>query len=739
MRNVTLLALAATTAGLTAQANTVPGLDGRLTAVDDLTYYGRRGAAHPNGEVGMAMLNEMCNPGSVTIPWYAAMQSNHPKFGFLIARESGGRMVQISDWSYCKHAFTSTNYGGSGCGGSCQNPSTGSVMGISCFDTYGSGNNADRTWLGPPQEIDPWLGTWNPVGSYFDVGDPQTGIGPADGVRSLNTSGFDNVKNRVTVREQDLLVAGARYFYGIHLIHQGEAVGNRGDNLASRGFNPSYGGGSWSFANNATGQSYGSILGNWTNATLETGGNGSDDGRYAVAVVVTPLGGGQYHYEYAVHNVDANRGAASFRVPILASGTAGNFGFRDIDGDPLNDWTATRVGNELVWSATPNNPQNWNTLYNFWFDCDVPPGNGQVLLDQARIGPGALTVAVGARVPDGQPAASVATYGNGCGGSQCDTAFYEFFASPAAFDLNGGGLSMDLVGNRYQVGAATATWIAPAGSTLLLGDDADTTVALPFALPYPGGSTNQVVVCSNGFLSPAGAGTSYTPGVGELLSGAMRWVPFWRDLNPSAGGQVRFDANATRAVVTYSGVVNYGTSTPNTFQVQFEPSGKVSYLWQSCALTGGQPLVGFSRGGSNDPGNRDLSATLGAGFAVCANAISSLSFQVSPAPVLGTTVQLQTSNIPPGTLLGAHLISLQQANPPIDLTPQGAPGCFGYVSGGATLLYFPTGSNHAAPYSISSSTAFLGLPLFLQSLTLSPGVNQLGVAASNGVALTLGI
>src|SRR5262245_27515959 len=187
---------AATAASLAAQANVVPGLNGRLTQVDRLTYYGRRGAVYPKREIGMAMLNEMCNPGTVTIPWQAAMQPNHPKFGFLIVRVVGDRLEQISDRSYVKHAFTSTNYSGS-CG-SCINPGTGSVMGINCADTYGAGNNADRTWLGPAPEIDPWLGTWNPIGSYFDIGDPAQAGGlvlPPAGVRSLNTSGFDNVKN----------------------------------------------------------------------------------------------------------------------------------------------------------------------------------------------------------------------------------------------------------------------------------------------------------------------------------------------------------------------------------------------------------------------------------------------------------------------------------------------------------------------------------------------------------------
>ena len=86
MRIPILLSVATLSAVASAQSNTVAGLDGRLTVINNLTRYGRRGPAHPNGEIGMAMLNTMCNPGSVNIPWFAAMQPEHPMFGFIIAR-----------------------------------------------------------------------------------------------------------------------------------------------------------------------------------------------------------------------------------------------------------------------------------------------------------------------------------------------------------------------------------------------------------------------------------------------------------------------------------------------------------------------------------------------------------------------------------------------------------------------------------------------------------------------------
>ena len=61
-----------------------------------------------------------------------AMLEDHPKFGFMVTRVQNGRMVQISDWSYCKHAFLSLNDNGSFpaiCGtGPCQNTAAAQTM-----------------------------------------------------------------------------------------------------------------------------------------------------------------------------------------------------------------------------------------------------------------------------------------------------------------------------------------------------------------------------------------------------------------------------------------------------------------------------------------------------------------------------------------------------------------------------------------------------------------------------------
>ena len=737
MNRFALLSATALACGLAAQSNVTPGLDGRLEVLDDITYWGRRGAAHPNGEVGLSMLNVLCNPGSVNIPWFAQMQQNHPKFGFLITRLANDRMEQISDWSYCKHAFFAASSSGS-CG-SC-NGVSGSQLGIGCSDTYSSGHNASRTYLGPPHEIDPWLGTWNHIGSYFDQGDPNVGSpGNTDGVQSGISAG-DDVKNRVTVKEANLLTAGAQYFYGIQLIHQGEAVANRGDNIKSRGFVPAWTGSTWTVTNSAVGEAFGSILQHWTGATVESGGNGNDDGRFFVASKATSLGGGMYHYEYAVHNVDNSRAGATLRVPIDAGVTASNFTFRDIDTNALNNWTAARVGNEIVFTAPGNNPLEWNTIYNFGFDADVAPGQSFVVLDEARIGPGANSVTVAAKAPSGAIFAQASNYGAGCGGAPaCPKGFYE-----DSFDLANSGLTITNSGGNYAVGPLTGTWIAPAGVTVTLGDDEGSLLALPFAFPHLGGSTSQLWICSNGFIDAAGSNESYNPSGATLLGNTVaRWAPLWRDLDPSSGGTITFDATAARAVVTFAAVPNYYGGGPVTFQVQFWAGGTVHYLYQGVAAQS-PTTVGYGPGSSSASGAAiDISAVIAAGSLGMCNpaqsAIPSLSLTAVNRPVLGSTLNLQIGNALPGTQVGAWVLSFTKLLPGIDLTGSGMPGCFQYLTLDVEIL-FPMGPGSVTlPWGLPPTPSLAGALVFTQSATYVPGINPFNVVTSNAVELLLGL
>jgi hypothetical protein len=381
------------------QANAVPGTDINIYEVGSPTVY-RRGT-YPNGEAGVVIGHSMCNNGTVHLPWLgwvggssgSVMLDTYPKIAFLLVRESNGRMVQISGKSFLKHSRVAYNFSSTNPCGTCQSgPSQHFRMG--CYDVYSTGFNGNRNNLGPTTEINPWLGSWNPVGSYFDRGDPAVS-GPAatDGIQSLTTSGWDNVKNRMEVQEQDLLVPGT--FRGqCHLMIKGEPVANRGNNLVSRGLTFAWNGSSWTSSLSGS-SSHGSVLNHWTGATTSMAGNGMDDGRFLVAVKVTGPVNGMWHYEYAVHNIDNDRGGASLRIPVCDGARVENIGFHDIDQDPLNEWTVTRNAGELAFLATAGNPLDWNTLYNFWFDSDAAPVAGSVDIDQARIGAGALSVNVG--------------------------------------------------------------------------------------------------------------------------------------------------------------------------------------------------------------------------------------------------------------------------------------------------------------------------------------------------------
>jgi hypothetical protein len=730
-----LLSLLALASGLAAQSNTVPGLDGRLEILDNITYWGRRGAAYPGGEVGLSMRNTMCNPGSVSIPWYAAMAENHPKFGFLITRLSGDRMVQISDRSYCKHAFTSAST--SGACGAC-NGIGGSLMGVTCSDTYTAGHNGGRSNLGPPSEIDPWLGTWNHLGSYFDQGDPNVGApGNTDGVKNTITAG-DEVKNRVTVQEADLLVPGASYYYGIQLIHQGEAVANRWDNIKSRGFQPTWNGSTWTVANTTTllGEAFGSILQHWPGSTVNSGSNGTSDGRFFVAAKVTPLGGGNFHYEYAVHNVDNSRAGATFKVPIDAAGVASNYSFRDIDTNLLNNWTAARVGNEIVFTAPANNPLEWNTIYNFGFDCNVQSSTGLCVLDEARVGPGALSVAVTTKVPSGVPGADYTPVGVGCG--NCAASFYE---SPG-FDLANTKIKLAYNGGAYSVGVSTNNFVAPTGGDLNMSDDSESTFAVPFTLNYPGGSTTSVRICSNGFISPgASNGTGYTPSGGAFVAGNARWALAWRDLNPSGANDVYAQVVGGAVHVTWLNVNNYNqANSPNTFQAQFQPNGDVHLIYQAMTVSGSY-LAGWTPGGgAQDPGSRDISATIGAGFSVCAVDQTPVNLTVSNRPVLNTTIDFTIDNLPPSSSVAAMALSITSIPAGFDLGPiLDIPGCFGYgLPDGISGAFAAPSPSVQWSFFVPNLPSLIGQTTMFQSLVVAPGFNDGGYLTTNGIELLYG-
>src|SRR5262249_17299429 len=125
-------------------------------------------------------------------------------------------------------------------------------------------------------------------------------------------------------------------------------------------------------------------------------------GLFLLSAKSTALGGGFWHYEYAIENMNSNRAAVSFSIPIDPSATVQNIGFHDVDyhsGEPFagTDWNGV-FSNGAVTLSTQDfntnknaNALRWGTLYNFRFDANRQPQTVNATLGLFRPGsPGAM-------------------------------------------------------------------------------------------------------------------------------------------------------------------------------------------------------------------------------------------------------------------------------------------------------------------------------------------------------------
>ncbi|MGE3879943.1 MAG: hypothetical protein AB7I19_12840 [Planctomycetota bacterium] len=394
MRPLHFAAIAALASFVNGQSNQIPGTDAALAITDGIANYGREGSIN-----GLAFGVTVCNVGTVDIDWKAPMDPRHPVYAPILCREIDGRFEQVSGWSWLKHGFSSIN--ANACA-TC-NTTDSRLLGPNCSDTYGSGLNADRFWLGPPEEINPWTGVWNPVGSYFDRGDPDVGAPRnIDGARSLSRTMSDNLPptaHRVQVDDADLGASGARYYYGFYIVILGEPEAVRGNNTVMREVRVTGQAPGWSF-NDVSAPRQGPLLSNWSGASVSSVNDGQDDGRFYLGVKVTgPNAQGLWRYSYALHNRDNTRGAAALRIAKCPNVTVSNLSFHDIDRNPQTDWTAQVTSTEISFLATPNNAVEWNSVYSFSFDANAGPITGNAQIDHARPGPGAMTLALSTQTP----------------------------------------------------------------------------------------------------------------------------------------------------------------------------------------------------------------------------------------------------------------------------------------------------------------------------------------------------
>jgi hypothetical protein len=127
-----------------------------------------------------------------------------------------------------------------------------------------------------------------------------------------------------------------------------------------------------------------------------------------LAVVSSDLGGGVFHYEYALMNFDFERQVNALTLPVGAGQTVTNAGFGDANGNALDDWTVSVAADHVTWTAPPGNALDWGTLYNFRMDVNAPPAESGATL--APLAPGTPATVFVHTVPEpGVAASSVAT------------------------------------------------------------------------------------------------------------------------------------------------------------------------------------------------------------------------------------------------------------------------------------------------------------------------------------------
>ncbi len=349
------------------------GIDVSLSAMSNLAVASNPVAkvgVYPNGRTGLTMSTTSCNVGTVNIPWNAPMQTTHPVIALNLYRLRDGKFEHVG-WSWLKHGFLSTN--SNGCG-TCQHPGTGSLLGLNCSDTYGTGNNGDRTYLGARDEVNPFTGVWTCQGSWFSnyVNDCIR--------RNPGSVTLDAVDHRLDCLDSDLGNAGARYFYEAYYITPNDV--NTYNNLGSREATITWNGSSWSI-NTISTMVQGPAINRW--GEIRSTAQPQTEGDVIVALQTTNLGNGMWRYDYALYNHNLDRQVRTFSVPLPYGSTVQNIGFRDIDRDANNGWTAVQNDDSITWSSPEfgqagANPLKYSSVFNFRFDTNVAPASTSTTL-----------------------------------------------------------------------------------------------------------------------------------------------------------------------------------------------------------------------------------------------------------------------------------------------------------------------------------------------------------------------
>lgn len=405
-----------------------------------------------NGLDALAIGTTSCNIGTEWLKWLGTT-NEHPVIGAALYRftqespSAPSRFEQIGI-SWLKHGFVAASE--TLCCASCSF-TNGRYLGVGCSDPYTATRNGAQGNLGPHWEVDPHTGVFP-----FPPSSP-----PFSGPTA----------RRLEVAQSDLQATSAVYrLFGesMYVTQDDAAAGNQDNNASWREmtYNPTNG----NFGFTGATHREASAITAWREADPSVQIHDTHvpgNGLVVLACDTTDLGGGVFHYEYALYNMNSSVAIRAFTVPVASGVTITNIGFHDVtyrNGDGIGsvnfsdvDWTAVRTANALTWSTetfaqNPNaNALRWSTTYNFRFDATHGPAlasTSSALFQSPSLGP----LAIDALAPV-VPVATLISCSGGDGAltTPCPCAPPDVVPNPDAGVSSGCANSFDLQGGFLNI------------------------------------------------------------------------------------------------------------------------------------------------------------------------------------------------------------------------------------------------------------------------------------------------
>ena len=107
--------------------------------------------------------------------------------------------------------------------------------------------------------------------------------------------------------------------------------------------------------------------------------------------------------------------------------------------------------------------------------------------------------------------------------------------------------------------------------------------------------------------------------------------------------------------------------------------------------------------------------------------------------MIGTTFDLVVTDEPAGTVFGLMLLGATPINPAFNLALIGMPTCELHQTLDAVVIFMINGSGGSVSWPVPNNPTLAAVTVYAQAGTVTPGINDFGVATSNGLTLTVGI